>query len=179
MSEVEEALMDLVGDEEVLELQSILHCPPAQANPDNVAVVQPREIAHRLQEAVDSRPAEPHLPAAEPLLPVDPSYCQLPESLDQGQDIKVFRMQAVHVARQSLQNTRDGEDICKILRNLCLALGSTRTVSGTIKAVHAALLNLDQPMAERDAAALTGASLSNFKKWRKRVQHAQLGLPPP
>ena len=175
MSEVEEALMDLLGDEKVvLEL-----LPPAQANPDNVAVVQPREIAHGLQEAVDSRPAEPHLPAAEPLLPVDPSYCQLPESLDQGQDIKVFRMQAVHVARQSLQNTRDGEDICKILRNLCLALGSTRTESGTIKAVHAALLNLDQPMAERDAAALTGASLSNFKKWRKRVQHAQLGLPPP
>ena len=175
MSEVEEALLDLLGDEKVvLEL-----LPPAQANPDNVAVVRPREIAHGLQEAVDSRPAEPHLPAAEPLLPVDPSYCQLPERLDQGQDIKVFRMQAVHVARQSLQNTRDGEDICKILRNLCLALGSTRTESGTIKAVHAALLNLDQPMAERDAAALTGASLSNFKKWRKRVQHAQLGLPPP
>ena len=175
MSEVEEALLDLLGDEKVvLEL-----LPPAQANPDNVAVVRPREIAHGLQEAVDSRPAEPHLPAAEPLLPVDPSYCQLPERLDQGQDIKVFRMQAVHVARQSLQNTRDGEEICKILRHLCLALGSTRTESGTIKAVHAALLNLDQPMAERDAAALTGASLSNFKKWRKRVQHAQLGLPPP
>ena len=63
MSEVEEALLDLLGDEKVvLEL-----LPPTQANPDNVAVVRPREIAHGLQEAVpvDSRPAEPHLPAAE------------------------------------------------------------------------------------------------------------------
>ena len=168
--------MDLVGDEEVLELQSILRCPPAQANPDNVAVVQPREIAHRLQEAVDSRPAEPHLPVGPP---VGPSYCQPPGSLDHGQDSRRFRMQALHVARQSLRTTRTDEEIFKVIRNLSLALGSTRTESGTIKAVHAALLNLDQPMAERDAAALTGASLSNFKKWRKRVQHAQLGLPPP
>ena len=185
MSEVEEALMDLVGDEEVLELQSILHCPFAQANPDNVAVVQPREIAHRLQEAVDSRPAEPHLPVGPPVgppvgLPVGPSYCQPPGSLDHGQDSRRFRMQALHVARQSLRTTRTDEEIFKVIHNLSLALGSARTESGTIKAVHAVLLDLDQPgMTERQASARTGASLSGFKKWRKRVQHAQLGLPPP
>ena len=89
------------------------------------------------------------------------------------------RQQALQVARQSLQITRT-DDIFKVIRTLCLALGSTRTESGTVKAVHAVLLQLDRPgMAEREAAALTGASLSNFKKWRRRVQHAQLGLPPP
>ena len=89
-------------------------------------------------------------------------------------------MQALHVARQSLRTTRTDEEIFKVIRNLSLALGSARTESGTIKAVHAVLLDLDQPgMTERQAAARTGASLSSFKKWRKRVQHAQLGLPPP
>ena len=84
------------------------------------------------------------------------------------------------MARQSLQITRTDVDIFKVIRTLCLALGSTRTESGTVKAVHAVLLQLDRPgMAEREAAALTGASLSNFKKWRRRVQHAQLDLPPP
>ena len=84
------------------------------------------------------------------------------------------------MARQSLWITRTDVEIFQVLRTLSLALGSTRTESGTIKAVHAVLLDLDQPgMTEREASARTGASLSNFKKWRKRVQHAQFGLPPP
>ena len=88
-------------------------------------------------------------------------------------------MQAVHVARQSLQTTRTDEEIFKVLRNLSLALGSARTESGTIKAVHAVLLLLDRPeMSEKEAYTSTGASMSNFKKWRKRIRHAQLGLPP-
>ena len=188
MSEVEEAMTDLMGDEEVvLELQSILRSPLAQANPENVAVVEPRVIAQTVQEAVDSRPQEqgvkrerqdPHLPVGPP---VAPSWCcQLPGSLDHGQDSKASRLQALHVARQSLQISRTDVEIFQVLRNLSLALGSTRTESGTIKAVHAVLLDLDRPgMTEREASARTGASLSNFKKWRKRVQYAQLGLPPP
>ena len=50
----------------------------------------------------------------------------------------------------------------------------------TIKALHAVLLQLETPgMGEREACTATGASLSNYKKWRRRVQHAQLDLPPP
>ena len=88
------------------------------------------------------------------------------------------RQQALQVARQSLQITRT-DDIFKVIRTLCLALGSTRTESGTVKAVHAVLLQLDRPgMSEKEAYTSTGASMSNFRKWRKRVEHAQLGLPP-
>ena len=84
------------------------------------------------------------------------------------------------MARQSLQIAHTEVEIFQVVRDLSLALGSVRTESGTVKAVHAVLLQLDRPgVAEREAAALTGASLSNFKKWRRRVQHAQLDLPPP
>jgi len=195
MSEVEEAVADLMGDEEVvLELQGI---SSVQTNPENVAdvaVVQPRVIAHRVQEAVDSTPQgqgakrerqEPHLPvgvlvglSVRP--PVNPSCGQLPESLDDGQGSRTPRQQALHVARQSLQIAHTEVEIFQVVRDLSLALGSVRTESGTVKAVNAVMLQLDRPgVAEKEAAALTGASLSNFKKWRRRVQHAQLDLPPP
>ena len=183
MSEVEEAMTDLMGDEDVLlELQSILRSPPAQANPENVAVVQPRVIAHRLQEAVHSRPQEQGVKRErQESGGVERQEPQRTGSLDRGQDSKaLIRLQALHVARQSLWITRTDVETFQVLRTLSLALGSTRTESGTIKAVHAVLLDLDQPgMTEREASARTGASLSNFKKWRKRVQHAQFGLPPP
>ena len=84
------------------------------------------------------------------------------------------------MARQSLQIAHTEVEIFQVVRDLSLALGPVLTESGTVKAVHAVLLQLDRPgMAEREAAALTGASLSNFKKWRRRVQHAQLDLPAP
>ena len=192
MSELEEAVTDLMWDEEaVLDLQSTLSSPPAQAAPEEVAgaaVVQPRVIAYRVQEAVDSRPEEqggkrrqrqePHLPVAPPVAPS--CCCQLPGRLDHSQGSRTPRQQALHVARQSLQIARTDMEIFQVVRELSVAFGSIRTESGTIKAVHAVLLQLDRPgMSEKEAYASTGASMSNFKKWRKRVQHAQLGLPPP
>ena len=84
------------------------------------------------------------------------------------------------MARQSLQIARTDIEIFQVVRELSVAFGSIRTESGTIKAVHAVLLQLDRPgMSEKEAYTYTGASMSNFKKWRRRVQHAQLGLPPP
>jgi len=51
---------------------------------------------------------------------------------------------------------------------------------GTIKALYAVLIQMGRPgMSEKQAYSATGASMSNFKKWRRRVQHAQLDLPPP
>merc|ERR1740117_2108291 len=199
MSEVEEAMTDLMGvwdEESVLELQSALRSPPARANPENVA------DGAMVQEAVDCRPQqhggkrqrpqsppppqprspprpqEPHLPVGPQEGPTGGSCGQLPGPLDHGQGNMTPSQQALHVARQALQSTRTDVEIFRVVRALSLALGSTRTESGTIKAVHAVLLDLDRPgMTEREASARTGASLSNFKQWRKRVQHAQLGLP--
>ena len=126
------------------------------------------------------RPREPHLPVGPQEGPTGGSCGQLPGPLDHGQGNITPSQQALHVARQALQSTRTDVEIFRVVRALSLALGSTRTESGTIKAVHAVLLDLDRPgMTEREASARTGASLSNFKQWRKRVQHAQLGLPPP
>jgi len=100
MSEVEEAMTDLMGDEDVLlELQSILRSPPAQANPENVAVVQPRVIAHRLQEAVHSRPQEQGVKRErQESGGVERQEPQRTGSLDRGQDSKaLIRLQALHV----------------------------------------------------------------------------------
>ena len=62
------------------------------------------------------------------------------------------------------------------LFQLAVALGANRTEGGTIKALHAVLLQLDRPgMNDIEAYTSTGASMSNFKKWRRRVLNAQLG----
>ena len=45
---------------------------------------------------------------------------------------------------------------------------------GTIRALHAVLLQLARPgMNDVEAYRSTGASRSNFTKWRRRVQHIQ------
>jgi len=171
---------------------------PKPANVADVAVVQPRVIhvqprviAHRVQEAVDSRPQgqgvkrerqESRLLVGTPVMgpPVAPScYDQLPGSLDHVQGSRTSRQQALHVARQSLRITSTEFEIFQICCALAIALGSVRTELGTIKAVHAVLLLLDRPgMSDKEAYTYTGASMSNFKKWRKRVLHAQLGWSP-
>ena len=90
------------------------------------------------------------------------------------------RQQALHVARHRLQATRDDVEVVQVVRNLAIALGASRTESGTIKALHAVLLQLDQHgMSCKQACASTGASRSNFTKWHRRVRHAQLNLAPP
>ena len=90
------------------------------------------------------------------------------------------RQQALHVARHRLQATRDDVEVVQVVRNLAIALGASRTEGGTIKALHAVLLQLDRHgMSCEQACASTGASRSNFTKWHRRVRHAQLNLAPP
>ena len=90
------------------------------------------------------------------------------------------RQQALHVARHRLQVTSDAVEVVQVVRNLALALGASRTEGGTIKALHAVLLQLDRHgMSSDEACASTGASRSNFTKWLRRVRHAQLDLAPP
>ena len=196
----------MADDEVVLELQSlqdILDSPPALANPEMVAgvrVARQRVVAHRVQEAVDSTPPTP--PEAtppdqrwltemlneldegnngagcerqEPHLLVGP-----PESLDLGQDNMTPRQRALHVARQRMQTARTDAEIQQLLHTLATALGASRIEGGTTKALHAVLITLERPeMSDKQAYTSTGGSLSNFKKWRKKVQLAQLELPPP
>ena len=159
-------------------------------NVADVAVVQPRVVPHRAQD----RPAQgssgerqrqkPYqAPAhrwAERQTVFFPSCGQPPGSLYHGQGSGTPRQQALHVARQRMQISSTDAEIHQIARTLSLALGSARTESATIKAVHAVLLHLDRPgMSKKEAYTSTGASMSTFKKWQRRVRYAQLDLPPP
>ena len=92
-------------------------------------------------------------------------------------------LQALHVARQSLRVASTEFEIFQVCGTLATALVVTRVTSGAhsggIKAVHAVLLKLERPgMSDKEACTSTGASMSTFCAWRKRVQHVQLGLPP-
>ena len=116
-----------------------------------------------------SEPQKPHLPAVGP-----------PGSLDPDQDSTTPRQRAVHVARQRMQIARTNVESNQAAQTLALALGASRTEGGTIKALRAVLQQMDRPgMSEKEAYTSTGASLSNFVRWRRRVQYARLDLPPP
>jgi hypothetical protein len=163
--------------------------------------VQQRVVAHRVQEAVNSTPPTPAtlMPDAEwltetcndldeghndggagsepqePHLPVGPTA-----SLDPDQDSLTPRQRALHVARQRLQIARTSIESFQIVQTLAVALGAIHVEGGTIKALLAVLLQMDRPgMSDTGACTSTGASLSSFKRWRRRVQYARLDLPPP
>tara|TARA_B100000768_G_scaffold154007_1_gene150499 strand:+ start:217 stop:507 length:291 start_codon:yes stop_codon:yes gene_type:complete len=90
------------------------------------------------------------------------------------------KQQALHVARHRIQAARVDIEVCQVVRTLAVALGASRTEGGTIKALHAVLIQLERPgMSCDEACASTGASRSNFTKWLRRVRHVQLDLAPP
>ena len=83
------------------------------------------------------------------------------------------------MALQRLQLARTEVEIHRIVRALATALGASRTEQGTIRALHAVLIQMGRPgMSEKEAYNATGAKKDNFKNWQKRVQYAQLDLPP-
>ena len=82
--------------------------------------------------------------------------------------------QALLVARRSNLVAQDQGDVHRIVRTLGMALGASRMEVGTIRALHAVLLQLARPgMSGLEAYRSTGASRSNFTKWRRRVQNVQ------
>ena len=90
------------------------------------------------------------------------------------------RQTALYLALQRLQLARSEVEIHRIVRALATALGASRTEQGTIRALHAVLIQMGRPsMSEEEAYNATGAKRPNFKNWQKRVQYAQLDLPPP
>ena len=83
--------------------------------------------------------------------------------------------QALQLARHSILVAQTQIEVHRVVRTLGMALGATRMESGTIKALHAVLLQLARPgMSDVEAYTATGASRSNFTKWRRRVQNVQL-----
>jgi len=122
-------------------------------------------------------PAAQHPPAAQPL------FGNVPPAPWQGHSPPAAmtpRQTALYLALHRSQLARTEVEIHQIVRALAIALGASRTENGTIRALHAVLIQMGRPgMSEEEAYRATGASMSNFKKWRKRVQYAQLDLPPP
>ena len=99
------------------------------------------------------------------------------ESLDHGQDSMTPRQWALHVARKRLQIARTDVEIKQVFVTLAKALGASKVEDGSIKALHAVVLKLERPeMSDKEAYSSTGASITNFKRWRRQVQHA---LPAP
>ena len=99
-----------------------------------------------------------------------------PGSLDQGQDSMTPRQRAVDVARKHMKVARTDVELHQAVHTLAFALGATRVEEGTLKALHAVLFQMDHPlMSDKEAFTSKGASLSNFKKWRRAVLDAQLG----
>ena len=83
--------------------------------------------------------------------------------------------QALQVARHRILTAQSDIEAHRIIRTLAMALGAVRTEAGTIKALHAVLLQLVRPgLSNEMACTSTGASLSNAAKWRRRVQKIQL-----
>ena len=164
--------------------------PPAQTHSGVVASVavahQQRVIPNTMQDtvAVDStlQGQGNTRQGVAPDLPAGPS-CNVhepPVSLE-GQSSNMSstqQQQALHVARDRIKAARSDLEVYRVVRTLAIALGASRTEGGTITALHAVLLQLERPGLSCDEArASTGASVSNFKKWQRRVHQARLNLP--
>ena len=164
--------------------------PPAQTHSGgvvtSVAVAhQQRVIPHTMQDtvAVDSTLGQGNTrqgvafywPAAPPCNVHEP-----PVSLEcQSSNMSsTQQQQALHVARDRIKAARGDLEVCHVVRTLAIALGASRTEGGTITALHAVLLHMERPgLSCEEARASTGASMSNFKRWQRRVHQARLNLP--
>ena len=138
---------------------------------------------------------EAHLPIGRPIGPrasladqgqdstttsLDPAgQDSMTPSLDHGQGSMTPGQQALHVARQRMQIARTTDvELHQAIHKLGMALGASRMEEGTIKALHAVLLHMDRPgMRKKEAYTLMGASQSNFRRWRSKVQDLQDAQP--
>ena len=82
--------------------------------------------------------------------------------------------QALLIARRDILVAEDQVHVHRVVSTLGMALGATRMVLPTIRALHAVLLQQARPgMNDAEAYRTTGASRSNFTKWRRWVQRIQ------
>ena len=84
--------------------------------------------------------------------------------------------EALLVARRDILAAQDQIHVYRVVRTLGTALKVTRLEVGTVRALHAVLQQLARPgMYDSEAYRSTGASRSNFSKWKRRVAHIQSG----
>ena len=158
-----------MDDEEVmLEIQALpdlLGCPPARASPEMVAdVTRQHEAVTRVPDILGSTPARK-----------DGGGSKRGEFhlADPGQVGMTRGQQALYMARQRMQISRTDAEINQVVHTLALALGAARPEDATLKALLAVLVRLNHPeMSEQEVCASTGASSTNFKRWRRRVLNA-------
>ena len=168
---------DRVEDEEAIGLHGI---PPAQAT-ETAAGLTMAQLEHVTTAAVQQ--ADPEwLSALYRKIDEDGTGRQgitlttsrTHESLGHGQGTTTPGQQALHAARQCMQRLHTDAEKYQVFRALAQALGSKRPAAGTIKALQAVLMLLERPeMSDEEAYTFTGASLTNFKRWRKQVQSLQ------
>jgi hypothetical protein len=176
-----EAIADLVAGEEAIGRHGI---PPAQATETAAGLTMAQQLEHVTTDGVQQADAE-WLRALCCKLDEDGRECQgtalttspTPESLGHGQCSMAPGQQALYAARECMQSSHTDAEICQVVRKLAVALGARRPEAGTINALRAVLMVLERPeMSDTEAYTSTGASISNFKRWRKQVQSAQLGV---
>ena len=175
-------LVDLVAGEEAIGLHGI---PPARAT-ETAAGLTMAQLEHVSTARVQQADPEWLIALSYKLdeggrerqgtsLPTSPIH----ESLGHAQGSRRSRQQALHAARQCMQSSHTDAEICRVVRTLAVALGDGETDGGWhhIKALRAVLMVLERPeMSDEEAYTSTGASISNFKRWRNQVQSAQLGV---
>jgi hypothetical protein len=99
-------------------------------------------------------------------------------------EVKLTPKQALHLARHRIwlatafgsppQTAQTDAKVYEVVRKLAVALGSSRPEAGTIKALHAVLIQLLWPgTSNMEACTFTNASMSNFARWRRRVAKAE------
>jgi hypothetical protein len=176
-----EAIADLVAGEEAIGRHGI---PPAQATETAAGLTMAQQLEHVTTDGVQQADAE-WLRALCCKLDEDGRECQgtalttspTPESLGHGQCSMAPGQQALYAARECMQSSHTDAEICQVVRKLAVALGARRPEAGTINALRAVLMVLERPeMSDTEAYTSTGASISNFKRLRKQVQSAQLGV---
>ena len=93
--------------------------------------------------------------------------------------------QALEEACHCIQSAHTNTDRAhQVARTLAIALGAKRAELGTVKALHAVLLQVVWPTMENaEVCTATGASMSTFCKWRGRVHQLvrlhSATVPPP
>ena len=76
---------------------------------------------------------------------------------------------ALDHARAVIQAEGTEHQINATLRALALALGADRAEEGTVNALRAVVTQIDKPeLLDREAFTASGASKSNFMKWKRR-----------
>ena len=198
----EASLVGLLADEEaVVELQNMLFPAeaaaigrpaqegpnpghlPVRPNPEAVASYLRPPAAAGVELVAGMTVAQQRAPFHAPHGVQKGPVCQQPVYISQwqgGHRPMTPRQQALYVALQRAQGARTETEVYRLVHTLATALGASRMERGTVKALYAVLIQMGRPgMSEEQAYSATGASMSNFRKWRRRVQHALLDLPSP